>query len=102
MIRNGMPPIHPGEILSEDFLKPMGVTMTALAEAMLVPPNRVTRIVAGTASITADTALRLSRALGTTAELWVNLQRSFDLRTAQLDRDSDAGEVKRLRTAGSR
>jgi len=98
-MRNQMRPIHPGEILGEDFMKPMGIHASALAAALLVPPNRITAILGGTRSITADTAVRLSRALGTSAELWLNLQRSYDLRRVELDRSSDAGTVRRLRHA---
>jgi addiction module HigA family antidote len=98
-MRNRMRPIHPGEILREDFMKPMRIHASKLAAAPLVPPNRITAILAGTRSITADTALRLSRALGTSAELWMNLQRSYDLRRVELDRSSDAGTVRKKRRA---
>jgi addiction module HigA family antidote len=76
------PPIHPGEILSEDFLKPMGVTEYRIAKAMNVPPRRINEIVHGTRAITADTALRLGRAFGMEAEFWLNLQTRYDLETA--------------------
>jgi addiction module HigA family antidote len=76
------PPIHPGEILSEDFLKPMGITEYRLAKAMNVPPRRINEIVHGTRAITADTALRLGRAFGMEAEFWLNLQTRYDLETA--------------------
>src|SRR5690242_4648643 len=78
-----LPPLHPGEILREEFLVPLGLSPGALAKAMGVPRTRVERIAAETNGITADTALRLSKALGTSAELWLNLQRRYDLETAE-------------------
>jgi addiction module HigA family antidote len=80
---NRLPPIHPGEILQEEFLIPLGMSANALARALHVPPNRITAILAGNRSITADTALRLARFFGTTAQLWVNLQASYDLKIAE-------------------
>jgi addiction module HigA family antidote len=71
-------PIHPGEILSTEFLDPLGVSATELARAIHVPPNRVTRLINGQAAVTPDTALRLARALRTTPEFWLNLQMRFD------------------------
>lgn len=75
-------PIHPGEILSKDFLKPMGISEYRLAKAMNVPPRRINEIVHGTRAITADTALRLGRAFGMEAEFWFNLQARYDLEKA--------------------
>ena len=74
-----LPPVHPGEILLEDFLKPMGITPYRLAKELNVPKTRISTILKGKRSITADTALRLARFLGTTAKLWLNLQVSYDL-----------------------
>lgn len=74
-------PVHPGEILGEDFLKPMGITAYQLAKAIHVPRNRITGILNGTRSITSDTALRLAKYFGTTAKLWMNLQVAYDLET---------------------
>lgn len=74
-----MEPIHPGEILVEDFLVPMGITQNRLANAIDVPPRRINEIVHGKRSITADTALRLSRFFGTTGRFWLNLQDRFEL-----------------------
>lgn len=74
---------HPGEILLEDFLKPMGITQYRLARCVGVPPRRVNEIVHGLRAITPDTALRLGRFFGTSAELWMNLQTRFDLETAK-------------------
>jgi len=78
-----MRPIHPGEILREDVLAEFGMSANALAKALRVPANRITAILNEERGITADTALRLSRYLGTTPEFWLNLQASYDLRTAE-------------------
>lgn len=80
-------PIHPGEILAEEFMAPLEINAAALARAIRVPSNRVTRLVNGQASVTPDTAMRLSRALRTTPQFWLNLQTQFDLEVAE-----DAGE----------
>lgn len=72
-------PIHPGEILMEEFLEPLGVTQHRLAVAIGVPPRRINEIVHGKRRITADTALRLARFFGTTERFWLNLQSRFDL-----------------------
>ena len=76
-------PIHPGEILREDFLKPMALSQSRLARALHVPPRRINEIVLGKRAVTADTALRLSRFFGTTARFWMNLQADYDLRAAR-------------------
>lgn len=76
-------PIHPGEILLEDFMKPMGVSINRLARDILVPPGRISAIVNGKRSITADTALRLGKYFGVTPEVWMGLQAEYDLRVAQ-------------------
>ena len=76
-------PIHPGEILHEDFLKPMALSQSRLARALHVPPRRINEIVLGKRAVTADTALRLSRFFGTTARFWMNLQADYDLRMAR-------------------
>jgi len=81
--KNGMSPIHPGELLREDFLVPLNLSARRLALALGVPPNRVTSILNEERDITADTALRLARVLGTSAEFWMNLQKTFELRTAE-------------------
>lgn len=75
--------IHPGEILYEDFMKPLGVSINELAREIAVPPNRISEIVGGKRSITADTALRLSKHFGVSAELWMGLQADYDLRVAK-------------------
>jgi len=76
-------PIHPGEILKEQFLDEYGISATVFAGKLDVPPNRITRIIAGKSRITADTALLLAASLGTTAEFWMNLQTQFDLEVAR-------------------
>lgn len=80
--RNGMRPIHPGEVL-RDELEALEMSAKAFAEALRVPPNRITSILAGRRGISADTALRLSRYLGTSPELWLDLQKSYELRSAE-------------------
>ena len=74
-----IPPIHPGEILMEEFLEPLEVSQNRLAVAIGVPPRRINEIVHGTRRITADTALRLARYFGTTDRFWLNLQTYYDL-----------------------
>jgi len=74
-----MKPIHPGEILMEEFLKGFGISQYRLAKGINVPPRRINEIVKGKRSITADTALRLSKYFGTSAEMWLNLQASYEL-----------------------
>ena len=86
MKTNKLPPIHPGEILREEFMKPHGLSQNALARALGVPPRRVNEIVLEKRGITADTALRLARFFGTTAELWTSLQADFDLRRARFEK----------------
>lgn len=78
-----LPPIHPGEILLEEFLEPMGITRYRLSKDTSMPASRVGKIIAGQRAITADTALRLGRYLGTTPEFWMNLQARYDLLTEQ-------------------
>ncbi|MDN0076797.1 HigA family addiction module antitoxin [Crenobacter sp. SG2303] len=77
-----LPNIHPGEVLNEEFLVPLRLSQNALARAMHVPPRRINEIVHGQRAITADTALRLSRVLGTTAQFWMALQTDYDLEIA--------------------
>ncbi len=84
MIKNGMRPIHPGEILREDYMVPLGLSATALAHALGVTPARINDIVRERRGITADTALRLARYFGTDAQSWINLQTGYDLRVAEL------------------
>lgn len=83
MTANGMRPVHPGEILRLDVLDELGLSARALAKALGVPPNRITGILNRERAITADTALRLARYLGTAPEFWLNLQAAYDLRIAK-------------------
>ena len=78
-----LPPIHPGEILFEEFLKPMGLSQYQLAKDISVPPRRINEIVHGKRSISADTALRLGRFFGISPQFWLNLQTRFDLEVAE-------------------
>jgi len=83
MAKNGMRPVHPGEILKEDFLKPAGLSVNALAKALHVPAPRINDIVRERRGITADTAMRLARYFGGDAQSWLNLQTIYDLRLAE-------------------
>ena len=83
MFKNGMRPVHPGEILLEDYIKPMGISVRALALALSVPYSRLREIVDGKRGVSADTALRLERYFGSDAQGWLNLQTAYDLRLAQ-------------------
>lgn len=76
-------PIHPGEVLFEDFMKPMDISINRLSREIMVPPNRISAIVNGTRSITADTALRLGKYFSVSPETWLNLQSDYDLRLAR-------------------
>ena len=88
-----LPPIHPGEMLREDFMLPLKLTVTALAEAIGVTPARISEIVRGRRGITADTALRLARYFGTDAQSWINLQARYDLEMAG---DALADDLRRI------
>lgn len=94
------PPIHPGEILLEEFLKPLGLSQYRVARDISVPPRRINEIVHGDRAITAGTALRLARYFGTSDEFWLNLQSRYDLE-AEKDRLEDRllKEVKILKRA---
>jgi addiction module HigA family antidote len=78
-----LPPIHPGEVLVEDFMKPLGLSQYRVAKDIGVPALRISQIVRGQRSITADTALRLARYFGTSATVWLRLQARYDLETAE-------------------
>ena len=86
MKTNKLPPVHPGEILREEFMKPRGLSQNALARALCVPPRRISEIVLERRGITADTALRLARYFGTTAESWIGLQSDYELRRARYEK----------------
>lgn len=85
-------PIHPGEILKEEFLDPLGLSQRAFARSIDVPPNRVNEIIRGQRSITGDTALRFSLALGTSPEMWLRLQARYELEKAQDEAGPDLKE----------
>ena len=95
-----MNPVHPGEILLEEFLTPMGISQYRLAKDISVPARRINEIVHGKRAVTADTALRLGRFFGTSAQFWLNLQSHFDLEI-QIDRIGDKldQEVRALSAA---
>jgi addiction module HigA family antidote len=82
--KNRMRPIHPGEILREDYINSEGVSATSLAKSLAVPTNRVTAIINETRGLTADTALRLARHFGTTPQYWMNMQQTYELRLAEI------------------
>lgn len=83
MSNNKIPPLHPGEVLLEEFLLPLDISQNKLALAMRVPTRRINEIVHGRRRITADTALRLARFFGTSAQFWLGLQLDYDLDVAQ-------------------
>ena len=85
MFKNGMRPIHPGEILREEYLVPLGLSANALARALGVTTARVNDIVRERRGITGDTALRLARYVGTDAQSWLNLQAAYELRLAEIE-----------------
>jgi addiction module HigA family antidote len=101
MPRNKVPPIHPGEILQEEFLMPLGLSQYRLAKETSVPPRRINEIVRGQRAISADTALRLARYFGTSERFWLNLQARYDLEIEK-DRLGDRlrREVKVLQKIG--
>ncbi|MFN8439500.1 MAG: HigA family addiction module antitoxin [Caldilineaceae bacterium] len=80
-----LPPVHPGEVLFEDFMKPLGLSQYRLAQDIGVPALRISQIVHGKRAITADTALRLARYFGTSANVWMRLQARYDLECAEID-----------------
>lgn len=92
MAKKTIDPIHPGEILLEEFLKPLGVSQYRLAKDISVPPRRINEIVHGKRSITADTALRLARFFATTERFWLNLQVRYDL---EVEKDRLSGVLER-------
>jgi addiction module HigA family antidote len=93
--KNRLPPVTPGEILSEEFMKPILLSANALAQYLHVPANRIQAIVTGTRAISADTALRLSRFFGNSAEFWLNLQQRYEL---DLERRQKLEEIELIAT----
>ena len=93
-------PIHPGEVLLEDFMKPLGISINRLARDISVPPGRISAIVNGQRAISADTALRLSLYFGNSPEFWMSLQTHYDLRIARRNlKPEDVKRIKALRAA---
>ena len=88
-----LPPIHPGEVLREEFLIPLGLSAGAIAKACGVPRTRIERVANEQTPIMADTALRLAKALGTPAQLWLNLQNEFDMRTATIRIEKELDKI---------
>lgn len=100
MFKNGMRPVHPGEILREDYLLPLDMSVNALAKALHVPASRINDVVLERRGITADTAMRLARYFDTTAQFWISLQGEYDLRVAQVEKAKQiAKEVTPLKVA---
>ena len=83
MFKNGMRPVHPGEVLQEEFLKPLGLSVNALAKSLRVPTPRINEVVRKRRGVSADTAMRLARYFGGDARSWLNLQSAYDLRIAR-------------------
>ena len=92
-----LPPVHPGEILLEEFMKPLGFTAYGLAKRLHLPRARVERLSRGETSVSPDTALRLGRALGTTPEFWMTLQSDFDLRSPEIRMKADLDAIEPIR-----
>ncbi len=84
MFKNGMRPVHPGEVLREDFLKTLGMSANALANALRVPAPRINEVVRKRRGVSADTAMRLARYFGGDVRSWLNLQTAYDLRLAEI------------------
>jgi addiction module HigA family antidote len=84
MSKNGMRPVHPGEVLREEFMVPLGLSANALAKALNVPAPRINDVVRGRRGVSADTAMRLARYFGGDARSWLNLQAAYDLRVAEI------------------
>jgi addiction module HigA family antidote len=94
-IKNGMRPIHPGEVLREEFLIPLGINAHALSMALQVPAPRIHEIVHERRSITVDTAMRLSKYFGTSAQFWLGLQNDYDMAVAQTTMSEALGRISR-------
>ena len=92
MSKNKMRPIHPGEILKEEYLEPLGMSVNALAQRLRVPTTRLHEIVKERRSVTADTAMRLARLFGGDAQSWLNLQSAYDLRLMEVSKAAEVCE----------
>lgn len=94
----GRTPIHPGEILADE-LEEIGVSSAALSRTLRVPPSRISQLVAGKRAITADTALRLARYFGTSADLWMNLQKTYELDLARKEAGKEINSIPQRKSA---
>ncbi len=92
MTARKMAPLHPGEVLLEEFMRPLGISQNRLGRDLGVPPRRINEIVHGKRSVTADTALRLARYFGTSPQFWMGLQTDFDLETTE---EAIAAEIRK-------
>jgi len=103
IVRKGTPNwrIHPGEVLREEFLKPMAISAYALAKRLRVPPPRINDIVLERRGITADTAVRLSRFFGTTEQFWLNLQDAYDIGRAKAELAGELERIEPLKAVGT-
>lgn len=99
MNKNLIPNIHPGEILREEFLKPLGITPYRLAKATHIPATRVSEIIKERRGISADTALRLGKYFGTSAEFWLGLQKEYELREARVLKEHELKEIETYQPA---
>jgi antitoxin HigA-1 len=99
MKRNPLSPVHPGEILREEFLGPLAMSPYALAAILRVPRTRVERLVREETAVTPDTALRLGRYFGTTPEFWLGIQARYDVEVARQSLDKDIAAIKPRKTA---
>ncbi|MCK4950525.1 MAG: HigA family addiction module antidote protein [Gammaproteobacteria bacterium] len=91
-----LPNIHPGEVLLEEFLKPLDISQNKLARAMGVPPRRINEIVHGKHAVSADTAIRLARALGTSEQFWMGMQADYDLEEARKVAQNELKKVENI------
>jgi antitoxin HigA-1 len=91
-----LPPMHPGEVLREEFLIPLGLSAGGLAKICGIPRTRIERLANEGTGVTADTALRLGKALGTSAQLWLNLQNAYDIRVAEAEIGKDLAKISRV------
>ncbi len=94
-------PIHPGEILMEEFMKPLGISQNQLARDLKVPPRRINQIVNGKRAVTADTALRLARYFGTSPQLWMGLQDDYELDVAEEEKSEIIAKEVQARAAAT-
>jgi addiction module HigA family antidote len=96
---NILPPVHPGEVLRELYLEPLGMSSGALAKKLGVPRTRIERVVTEKTAITPDTALRLSKFFDTTPELWMNMQTGYDLKMEAKAKKAEIAKIRKLETA---